>query len=319
METLAECPPCEDTNICSCDVTSDDFKVGRTGTSSTLQLVGGNDRQKDGATLTCSEKDSKAPAECQLKTLYYTLPQCRNGQLHISEAGKRLPITCDGVGPGHNVNWTLTDDSGHVTPLAFCNGSGNCTANDDITASRTDNASTLSILDITGLKDKQTLTCVRGNGGTMASCLIRTFNDDPDPFPWVVVGVVVGAAVLVIIIVIVIAIVVAKRRASRQDAVENNLEQNAADDEFEEHINDLYQSSNLDTPPLADQCPPTSAQAFHLQAYSTAQVSNTVNADPNGIQQMTQTAQSDDVYNVLGSAPRGDQKADPVYNHLTKF
>ncbi|KAK7106534.1 uncharacterized protein [Littorina saxatilis] len=249
-ETIAACPPCDDTKICSCYVTSGDYQVIRTWSPSTLQLVGGNDRHKDGATLTCSKLDGKQSSQCQLKILYYTLPRCRNGQLHISEAGKRVPITCEGVGPAHSVNWTLTDDNGHVTPLGFCDGRGDCTTDDDVTVSRTNIASTLTFVDITGLKDNQTLTCVRKNGGTKAACRIRISEDVLAPSSAVVVGVVVGTAVLVIIIVIIIVAVVTRRRASRARSEGNKTESN----ELVEKIND--QSADVDTPTPSDQRQP---------------------------------------------------------------
>ncbi|XP_070202804.1 uncharacterized protein [Littorina saxatilis] len=218
-----------------------------------------------------------------------------------------------------------------------------------LTAQHGNPPATISWRDVTDTADLHIPSVLRNQSGTQYVCtsvwgaeteeevrstLIYTLlvavcitDDDPEPFPWVAVGVAVGATVLIIIIVIAIVIVVAKRRASKTRAEEHSAEANPPDDEFEEHINDLYQSSDLDTPPLPDQCTPASAaqqqqQAFPrqpLQASSALRSSNTESADPNGIQEVTKTAQPDGVYNVLGSTPRGDQKADAVYNHLTKL
>ncbi|KAK7106536.1 uncharacterized protein [Littorina saxatilis] len=328
VETVAECPPCDKKSNCTCDVNNGDFDAERIGTLSRLRLVRGIDRQKDGATLTCSRKDGFKSSQCQLKILYYTLPQCENGQLDISEAGKRLPITCDGVGPGHSVNWTLTDDSGYVTDLAICTGS-DCTSYSDVTMSRTDSASTLTFAGNAGLKGNSTLTCVRSNGGTKASCQIRVPDEHPGPFPWFVVGVVVGAvvAVIIIIIVIVVVVVVTRRRASRKGSKQNKTKSSAEDDEFEEHINDLYQSADAETPTPSDrrqqyatqhelQQIPSSVQAVShdkLQTYS-----NVTPTNPDS-RELTKMATTDDVYNVLGDEPGENQKADQVYNHLTSL
>ncbi|XP_070202805.1 uncharacterized protein [Littorina saxatilis] len=512
--TVAVCSNCENETCPQCDVNIDDFSVERNQTFSLLRMTAGHDRDKEGAVVKCSKLNNATNDQCQLSIRYYTLPQCTEGRVYVSETEPWIHITCDGVNSNHKMNWTLTGDSGQVTKIAECNGNGTCTANnDDVTVSQNDSASTLTLMQ----SDNHTLTCVRRNGETKASCLIRTFksgvpenihvdvdsslkvtgradfvssgdnvsclwfyscdnstgemvqgttthldpssftdingreyqrgtsnmimqlntsemthyfrveiqpgggpqfadsvtiktpgttltttcpdhvsegsdltcecshltaqhgnppatifwrdvtdtadlhipsvlrnqsgtqyvctsvwgagteeevrstlnytllvaDDDPEPFPWVVVGVAVGATVLVITIVIATVVVVARRRASRKKADKHSAEANSADDEFEEHINDLYQSSDLDTPPLPDQCTPASAQqAFHLQplqASSAPRVNNTDISDTNGIQEVTQTAQPDEVYNVLGSTPCGDQKADTVYNHLTKF
>ncbi|XP_070202799.1 uncharacterized protein [Littorina saxatilis] len=525
--TVAVCGNCENETCPQCDVNIDDFSVERNQTFSLLRMTAGNDRDKDGAVLTCSKLNNATNDQCQLSVQYYTLPQCTEGRVYVSETEPWTHITCDGVASRHSMNWTLADDSGQVIEIAECDGNGTCTERtDDVTVSKNESASTLTFVKNVRQGDNQTLNCVRRNGETSASCRIRTFysgapentslvvdsnftvtgrvhvkkiyepdgniaclwyyspdnvslgvvphthldlssftdikgreyqrgtcnmtmqlnasemthyfhveiqpgdgpqfaesvtikkpgttltttcpdhvsegsdltcecshltaqhgnppatiswrdvtdtadlhipsvlrnqsgtqyvctsvwgaeteeevrstliytllvavcitDDDPEPFPWVAVGVAVGATVLIIIIVIAIVIVVAKRRASKTRAEEHSAEANPPDDEFEEHINDLYQSSDLDTPPLPDQCTPASAaqqqqQAFPrqpLQASSALRSSNTESADPNGIQEVTKTAQPDGVYNVLGSTPRGDQKADAVYNHLTKL
>ena len=63
---VAECGQCMDGGLCNCSVTDDDFRVTRTATSSSLQIVG-NIRRKDGDTLKCSKGDNVTQAQCTLK------------------------------------------------------------------------------------------------------------------------------------------------------------------------------------------------------------------------------------------------------------
>ncbi|XP_070175597.1 uncharacterized protein [Littorina saxatilis] len=203
---------------CTCHTHNGDYSITRTGDNTTavsiLQFVN-NVSSNDNSTIKCSTfEDNQTLVSVSIKVIPdYALPQCTEGRVYVSEKEPWTHITCDGVASRHNMNWTLTDDSGLVIEIAECYGNGTCTEHiDDVTVSKNESASTLTFVKNARMGDNQTLTCTRRNGETSASCRIQTFYDDPEPFPLVVVGVAVGATVLAITIVIAIVVVVARHR-----------------------------------------------------------------------------------------------------------
>ncbi|KAK7106531.1 hypothetical protein V1264_017779 [Littorina saxatilis] len=173
---VADCAPCGNDTCPDCDVKNTDFRVTRDGKSSNLRMVNGSDVDKDGAWLQCSRSDNVTDDDCTIKVFYYKLPQCEDGQLDVSEVEPWTTVRCEGLRQLQNMNWTITDHTGNVSQIAFCDSKKNCTTNSsDVTVSRNNTVSQLTFAGHVRGKDNLNLTCVNMNNFTMDSCRIRTF------------------------------------------------------------------------------------------------------------------------------------------------
>ncbi|KAK7106527.1 hypothetical protein V1264_017775 [Littorina saxatilis] len=182
-QTLAQCGGCKQlvnntqSSCPECEIHDSDYSVTRVENFTIIRRVKGDDRDKDGATLKCSEMNytNDARATCKIRVKTYKLPQCQDGQLTVSDASPWTSIRCEDSDPGHRVNWTITDTQGNVTTIATCDkGSGdyNCTVFDtDFNVTRNDGlVSELKIVKRVREKENSTLACVRRDGAAAVTC-----------------------------------------------------------------------------------------------------------------------------------------------------
>ncbi|KAK7106733.1 hypothetical protein V1264_017955 [Littorina saxatilis] len=178
-KTVAECDSCLPDDACpDCTRKYDGYVADRNVSVSILQFDSGSDNSKDGATVRCGKLGwGTVEVDCKIQVFNYRLPQCRSGQLDLSEVPPWTSIVCEDLRYDHNMKWTVTDKHNDVIEAASClnkNKTYNCTAKDGFTATR-ENESTSELKITKNIREQadNTLACLRGDNAAAVKCLLR--------------------------------------------------------------------------------------------------------------------------------------------------
>ncbi|XP_070201543.1 uncharacterized protein [Littorina saxatilis] len=264
VSPIAQCKKCgQDSQLCpNCKLTDsarNDFSVTREATSSTL-MIKNNVRQKDGATIRCSKRDNKTHDDCTLcvQSEDFNLSECNSAGNFVIVQTQQPSLTCTGLTPNHTMYWSITDVASKTEiRIGEC---GNCEESCPPCSTlvegynvirQSEGNTTLQFLNTAHIIDTSIITCSSVNNCSKDMCnifVVPALRSNQATHTELPVAVVVGGAVgVVVIVAAVVAVVIAlviKRKRSNTEARKRRQNTVTLDDEFEEHINEFYQSAD---------------------------------------------------------------------------